>query len=153
MGPIRRQHEIAALGEDEQCDGKKGHDRVNDSPREEEAESVAKVINRLEKELADIPVLDVGGNLPVVLADGGQGIDDGHHQVIGDHLGQAVTGDVLLLARENGPPQGDGGEERDQPDHAAKKKIEPVDQRVLDADVDHMPILFHTQAGGCLSPD
>ena len=42
-----------------------------------------------------------------------------------------------------------GGQERDEAERAAKEKIEAIDQRVLDANFHHKPILFHFSRDRC----
>ena len=51
--------------------------KISQAAGNKQAKTIAEVIDRLEQELADVAVLDVGGDLPVVLVHGGQGIHDG----------------------------------------------------------------------------
>jgi hypothetical protein len=92
-GPARRQHKVLVQVKDEERQRCHRHGEIRDPSGQEQAEPVPKIINRLEQELADVAILDVGGNLPIVLVHRRQGIHHGREQVIGNHLGKRVGAD------------------------------------------------------------
>ena len=131
--------------QDEQCqwDGRDGE--IGQAAGEKQGQPVGEVIDGFEQELADIAILDIRSDLPIVLVDGGQGVDNGHEQVIGDHFGEGVRpdGGPGRFAFINGAPHVEDGHERDEAEHGSRQKIEPVGQIILDPDVEDVPVLFH----------
>ena len=63
------------------------HGQISHAAGEEKAKPVPEIIDRFEQKLADVAVLDVRGDLPVVFIHGGQRVHDGDEQIIGNHLG------------------------------------------------------------------
>ena len=146
--PARRGDKIVAEAEQEQADGQDRNRGENQFSRKKKANPVGQVIYGFEQELADVAVLDVGGNLPVVLIDRRERVHDGDQQVIRDHGGQGIAGHFGFLAAVNGLPEVDGGQERNERDGGAKEEIEAVHEHVLGADFHHMPVLFHWRRAG-----
>src|SRR5256885_73275 len=64
--PIRRQDEILAQAQNEKRERNRGDREVGDASRKEQAKSIPQVIDGFEQELADVAVLDIGGDLPIV---------------------------------------------------------------------------------------
>ena len=141
--------EILALEKDEQRHRQDRHHGVNQPARPEETKPVRQVVDGLEQKLADVAVLDVGGDLPVVFIHRRQRIDNRDQQVIGNHLRQRVTGDAAArrLAVVDGAPEQDGGGQRHQPECRAEQEVHAIDEHVLNADVDDVPVFFHGVGG------
>src|SRR6185295_833404 len=104
---VGRQDKILMQVKNEQTYRNQGNRGVNKAARQKQTEPVTEIINRFDQELADVAVLDVRRDLPIVFGDRRKRVDDGHQQIIGNHLGQGVLRDfrVRLLAIINGPPQ------------------------------------------------
>ena len=143
--PVRRQHEIIPQAKDQQPDRQRRHGDISQPAGNVEAKPEIQVIHRLEQELADVAVLDVGGDLPVVLVHGGERVGDGHDEVIRSHLRQREGGDggIRAFARKDGSPEIDHRQQRDEAEQGAREKIEPVGQMVLKPDVDGVPVFVH----------
>lgn len=144
-GPVGRQDEILAEAQNEYRQRNSSDGDVGHAPGKEKAKTVNEVVNGFEKELADIAVFDVGGDLPVILIYSGERIDDGDQQVIGNHLGERVGADAGTgtFARVDGAPDVNDGDERNEAEERAGEKVETVREVVLNADVQDMPVLFH----------
>ena len=132
-----------AQAEDENAHRDQRHRCKYNFAGEKQAQAVGHVIQRLEQKLADVAVLDVGRDLPVVLADSRQGVHDGDQQIIRDHAPQAVTANGALLPAIDGLPEVNGGQQRNQPEPGAKEEIDAVHQRVLKPNLDDMPVFAH----------
>jgi hypothetical protein len=144
-GPVWRQDEIFAQTKDEQRERNSGDSDVSDAAGKEEAKAINEVIDWFEEELADIAVFDVGRDLPIIFVHGGQRVDDGDEQIIGNHLGERVSADVGIgpFAGVNGAPDINDGDERDETEEGSGEEIEAVREIVLNADVQDVPVLFH----------
>ena len=106
--------------------------------------------------MADIDIKQATGFLLVgavvgaaVALHGGQRIDYGGQQVIGNHLGEIVVSDLRggAFAGEDGLPNVNDRNERNQAEEGASEKIEAVSQVVLQPDIDDTPIFFHARRG------
>ena len=146
--PIRRQHKVLVQVKNEERQRRHRHGEVGHPAGQEQAEPIPEVINRLEQELADVAVLDVGGNLPIVLVHRRQGVHHGREQVIRDHLRQRIGADrrSRALARVDFLPHVEHGDERDQAEHRPRQEVEPVGQVVLNPDINDMPVFLHRAA-------
>ena len=137
------------MRQNEQRHGKNRDDRVDQPPGSKQTEPVGQIIHRLQQELADVAVLDVGGNLPVVLVHRRQRVHNGYEQVIRGHLRERVARHFAArrLAGVNGAPEKNRGHERDQTEHRAEQKVHAVHQGVLNPDVDDVPVFAHEARG------
>lgn len=144
-GPVWRQDEVFAEAQNKYRKRNCGDCDVGDAARKEQAKTVNEVIDGFEKELADVAVFDVGGDLPVVFVHCGEGIDDGDEQIIGDHLGEGVGANagVGTLAGVDGAPDVKDGDEWDETKDRSREEIETVRQIVLNADVEDVPVFSH----------
>ncbi len=144
------QGEVFAEEEEEEPDGDEGHDGVDGAAGKVEGEAVGEVADGADEELADVTVLDVGGDLPVVFGDGGEGVDEGDDQVVADHLGQGVTGDVsaIGLAGVDGFPEVEGAGEGDEAGGGPEQEVHPVHEGVLDPDQENVEVLAHAAGRG-----
>ncbi len=144
-----RPDKIFSPAENENPHRHNGHRRENHPPGNEQAQAVSQVIDGLEQELADVAVLDVGRDLPVVLVHRRQCVNNSDQQVIGYHPGQAVAGHLLAagFAGINGAPEINRGQQRDEAERGPKEKVESIDQRVGETNFNHVPVFLH----GCRS--
>ena len=95
--------------------------------------------------MADIPVFDVRGDLPIIFVYGRERINDGDEQIIGDHLGERVGADAGIgaFAGVDGAPDVKDGNEWDKTEYRSRKEIETVGQVILNTDVENVPVFFH----------
>ncbi len=151
-GGVGWEDKVLALGEEEGGHREEGDAGVDEAAGGIEAEAVGEVIDGFEEELADGAFADVGGDLPIVLGDGGEGVDDGDEQVIGGHLGEGIGADggVGALIGVDGAPEEEGGQEGDEAEGGAAEEIDPVGQGILNADIDDVPVFAHDTPGGGL---
>lgn len=144
------QGEVFAEEEEEEPDGDEGHDGVDGAAGKVEGEAVGEVTDGTDQELADVTVLDVRGDLPVVFGDGSEGVDEGDDQVVADHLGQGVTGDVsaIGLPGVDGFPEVEGAGEGDEAGGGPEQEVHPVHEGVLDPDQENVEVLAHAAGRG-----
>jgi len=148
-----RADKIIAEAENEHGQRQGGHGDEGDAPGKKQAQPVPQIINRLEQELADVALADVGGNLPVVLVHRRQHVHHGDQEIIENHLGRGVAGERRpALLGIDGAPERQHGEQRDEAEQRARQVIDAVRQVVLDPDADDMPVFFHSLRGRARNP-
>src|SRR5262249_43736522 len=103
---VRRQDEVFVEIENKESQGHGGNREVREPAGNKQPETVGQVIDWLQQELADVAVLDVCGDLPIVLVNRSQGVNQCDQQVIGDHLGERISSDgrASAFAFINRPP-------------------------------------------------
>ena len=143
--PAGRRHNVAVVTRDEYRQRHDRHGHESDAPREEQAEAVPQVIHRFQQKLADVPLADVRGDLPVILIHRREHIHHRHHQIVKDHLRLGETGMAPGpgVARVDGAPQREHGEERDETEQRPGQVVEPVGQVVLQPNVDDVQVFSH----------
>jgi hypothetical protein len=140
-----RRQEMPVQTENEDGQGGACHHHVGDPPREEKTKPKRQVIDRFQQKLADVAVLDVSRNLPIILVHRRQGVDDGRQQVIGNHLSERVSPNHRphSFAGVNRPPHIEHGDQWNQSEQCPRQKVKPVRQVVLNANINDIPVLFH----------
>src|SRR5207247_9979964 len=78
----------------------------------------------------------------IVLREGCHGVDDSYQDVIRNHFGQGVAGDIVF-AGVNRPPHDYDCEQRDEVVDRPHQKVDAIAERALDADVQDVPIGAH----------
>ena len=120
-------NQILAKAENKDTERNGGHEQINHAARKKQEQAVGKVIDGFDEELADVAVFNICGDLPVVLADGGEDIHEGDDQVIGGHLGECIAADTAaVFAGVNGAPKIDGRQQGDETKNNAEQKTYPV---------------------------
>src|SRR5687768_6070265 len=136
---------MLAMHPDKDRDGHGGAHGVNEPARGEETKPVSEVIDRFDEELADVAVLYVPGNLPVVLAKSGERIDDRQDEIVGNHLAERVAAYRAGLGSIDRTPEGNNGKERHEAENHPEQKIHPINEGVLNANVNDVPVLGHAR--------
>ena len=143
---VGRRNHVLALEVDEYGDGDRGDGDVDEPAGREKAKAINEVVDGLEEKLIDGAFADVASDLPIVLGDRGERVGDRDKEIVRNHPGKRVTGDVwitTLFAGVNGAPEINGGHQRDETEDGAEQKVRSINERVLNSDVDDVPVFFH----------
>ena len=139
---MRRPLEIVPVPPKDTDHGKQGDGGVEQSGADKDAGAVGEKIKRLEQEGTQLPLADLGRDLPLVLRGGDQVVDQQNNQEVEDHLSIIVARDQARGVAIDGPPDKDGPEERDQGEEGAQQEVPAVDKGVLQADGENGPVFI-----------
>jgi len=124
------------------------HRDVKQPVAEVRGDAIKQIIHRLDEIGADSALTNFGRDLPFVFGRRDQVVEkDGHHE-IEDHRREVVAGDRLPARVEYRAPDEDHSDERDDSEDRAQQKIPAIDEGVLQADVEELPIFQEAARDG-----
>ena len=118
-----------------QCD-----EGVNQSAAHKDTEPIREIAHRFREKRIDLPLADVGGDLPFVFCRRDEIAHQNREQVIIDHRAIVVTVQPAASLFEDGAPEKNGAGQWNQREERAQEIIPAINKRVLqpkikDADV------------------
>ena len=138
----RGKQKITAETENENRQRNECHHHERHAPGKKQAQPIPEIINRLEQELADVALADVGGDLPVVLVDRREHVHHGDEQVVKNRFRERPAG---MLRAADLPPEREHGEQRDEAEQRPRQVIDAIGQVVLQPDADDVQVFFHSR--------